>query len=226
MEIKKFLNDRGISLFSAGSVKELKRDFFISREMDLTGIDFAISIAYPVPMQALSGIIDKPTLLYKHIYRQLNNLLDRTALELSIWLNKQGAKAIPIPASQIVDFEKNLAHLSHREVAVKLGMGFYGRNNLLVMPEFGAGVRLVTVLTDCELEIPGPAKGKNLGCASCDDCVSLCPVSAIRRGPSDFDRKACFAKVKEFEKIRGIGVGICGICVKACALRWTKGQWG
>ena len=132
------------------------------------------------------------------------------------WLEENGKKAIPVPASQIIDWEKKLGHLSHRQVGVELGLGFYGRNNLLVTPEYGARVRLVTVLTDLELDIPGSAKGKNLSCGSCTACVDVCPAGAIHTGPEDFDRSACFAKVREFEKMRGIGVGICGICVKAC----------
>ncbi len=215
-DLANFLRSQGIALFAAGTIKEIKNHFPLSREMDLAGIDYAISMAYPLPAQALEGIADRPTLLYKHLYRQANNLLDRVALFLSARLEEQGAKAIPIPASQITDWEKNLAHLSHREVAVKLGLGFYGRNNLLVVPGYGARVRLVTVLTDLELEIPGPASGKQFECGKCRACVSVCPVSAIRTGPEDFDRAACFAKVKEFEKLRGISVGICGICVKAC----------
>jgi len=218
-ELGEFLQARGINLFSAGPVREIKNAFPLSREMKLERIDYAISLACSLPAAALEGIGDQPTLLYKHIYRQANNLLDRVALLVSEWLGRMGARAIPIPASQIIDWQKNLAHLSHREVAVRLGMGFYGRNNLLVVPGYGARVRLATVLTDLELEIPGPAWGKNLGCGDCQKCVPVCPVSAIHTGPEDFDRNACFGQVKEFERIRGISVGICGICVKACTFK-------
>ncbi len=215
-DLKNFLDLQGIGLFAAGPIREIKKDFSLTREMSLEKIDFAVSLAVPLPGASLEGISDRPTLLYKHIYRQANNLLDRAALLLCLWLSQAGHQAIPVPASQILDWEKNLAHLSHRQVAEKLGMGFYGRNNLLVAPGFGSRVRLATVLMDWEMEIPGPASGKQLGCGTCQKCVPVCPVSAIHTGPQDFDRSACFGKVKGFEKIRGIGMGICGICVKAC----------
>jgi epoxyqueuosine reductase QueG len=211
-----FLKSQGVEIFAAGSIAAIKKDFLLANEMDLEGIDYAISIAYPLASQALEGIVDRPTLLYKHLYRQVNNLLDRAAVATSVWLQSLGAKAIPIPASQMVDWEKNLAHLSHRQIAAELGLGFYGRNNLLVTPQYGSQVRLATILTDFSAEIPGPAKTKKYSCEKCAACVMVCPVKAIHTGPQDFDRAACFAQTREFEKMRGISVRICGICVRAC----------
>lgn len=215
-EFSAFLSALGIDLFAAGKISAIKNEFPVSKEMDLAGIDHAAVLAFPLASAVLDGIVNRPTLLYKHLYRQANNLLDRAELLSSIWIQEQGEKAIPIPASQIYDWEKNLGHLSHRQVAVELGLGWYGRNNLLVTPSHGAQVRLATILTSMELEIPGPLKTKQIECGACQACVSVCPVSAIHTGPGDFDRKACFAKVKEFERLRGISVGICGICVRAC----------
>jgi len=215
-ELSAFLSALGIDQFCAGDISTIKKDFPLAKEMELSGIDHALVMAFPLVSSVLDGIVDRPTLLYKHLYRQVNNLLDRAALLLSRWIEEQGEKAIPIPASQIYDWEKNIGHLSHRQVAVELGLGWYGRNNLLVTEKYGSQVRLATILTSMKLDMPGPVKGKKPDCSSCADCVSACPVAAIHTGPEDFDRKACFAKTKEFEKIRGISVGICGICVRAC----------
>ena len=203
---------------AAGDVRELKGDFELAKEQDLSGIDYAISIAIPLPRESLAGLKDGPTLLYKHTYAQANYLLDKAALELALTLQGWGFRAIPIPASQLIDWERLRAHLSHRQVAVHLGQGWYGRNNLLVTPGRGAQVRLVTVLTDAELDEPGPwaAQNRESGCGECRRCVSACPVGAIHTGPRDFDLSACAAKTREFEKIRGIGQRICGLCVRAC----------
>jgi len=216
-QLGEFLGTQGIEIFCAGSIKDIKGEFLIAREMDLRGLDHAVVIAFALAPQVLEGIVDKPTLLYKHLYRQVNNLLDRVALITSNWLTQNHAKAIPIPASQIVDWKKNLAHLSHRQVAVELGMGFYGRNNLLVTPKYGSQVRLATILTDFPAEIPGPCKTGKYSCGNCSACAAVCPAKAIKTGPQDFDREKCFAKVREFEKMRGISVGICGLCVRACS---------
>jgi len=216
--IKQWILNQAPVRVAAGDITEIKKDFELAKQADLTGLDYAISMAFPLPRQALSGITDGPTLIYKHAYSQVNYLMDRTALSLALMLQEQGARSLAIPASQIIDWENLLAHLNHRQVAVHLGQGWYGRNNLLVTPDRGAQVRLVTVLTEAAIEEPGPWRSKRgeSGCGECRACVAVCPAGAVRGGPEDFDRPACAQKTRQFEKMRGIGQRICGVCVKAC----------
>jgi epoxyqueuosine reductase QueG len=206
----------GPFLYAAGKIAEIKPDFYMTRSHDLAGLDYAVSLAFPLVREALDGIKDQPTLLYKHLYRQVNNLMDRFALKLALTLQARGSRAIPIPASQLLDWQELRAHLSHRQAATHLGVGWYGRNNLLVTARHGAQVRLVTVLTDLPLSESNVPASELPGCGSCRACAKVCPVNAIHEGPADFDRPACFAKVKQFERIQGIGQQICGICIKAC----------
>jgi epoxyqueuosine reductase len=214
--LRDLIQGEGPFLYAAGKITEIKPDFFMARLHDLTGLDYAVSLAYPLVREALAEIKDQPTLLYKHLYRQVNNLLDRTALKLALSIQARAGRAIPIPASQLLDWQELRAHLSHRQAAAHLKLGWYGRNNLLVTSRHGAQVRLVTVLTDLPLSESNVAAAELGGCGRCRACASVCPVQAIHEGPADFDRPACFAKVKQFERIQGIGQQICGICVKAC----------
>ena len=62
-----------------------------------------------------------------------------------------GYQAIPIAASQIVDWKTQKAYLSHKHVARAAGLGWIGRNNLLVNEQFGSRIRLVTILTEIPL---------------------------------------------------------------------------
>jgi len=204
---------------AGGEVRAIRDDFALSREQDLSGLDYALSLAYPLPRESLGGIRAAPTLLYKQAYTQVNYLMDRVALGVALRLQEGGHRALAIPARQLLDFEGLHAHVNHRQVAVHLGQGWFGRNNLLVTPTHGAQVRLVTVLADLPLEMPGPwaeQKGAS-ACGDCRACAEVCPVQAIHQGPQDFDRAACFEKVRSFEKLRGIGQRICGVCVKACS---------
>jgi len=217
--LKTWILEQGPAQIAAGDVRDIKSDFELASMQDLSGLDRAISLAWPLPRETLMGIVDRPTLLYKHAYTQINYLMDRTATLIALKLQEAGARALPIPASHIIEWEYPLkAHVNHRQVAAHLGQGWFGRNNLLVTPDCGAKVRLVTVLTDAEISEPGPWSEKigGNGCGKCVACVKVCPAGAIRHGPQDFDLKPCAEKNREFEKIRGIGQRICGICVKAC----------
>jgi epoxyqueuosine reductase QueG len=129
------------------------------------------------------------------------------------FIQEQGFRALPIPASQIIDWEKQQGHVSHKKVGKLAGLGWIGRNNLFVTPDMGARFRMVTVLTDMPL-----ISGKPLGldCGSCRRCISTCPAQAIMEAPGDFDHLACYEKLKEFRKKGIVGQYICGVCVQAC----------
>jgi len=211
-KLKKFAFKEGAALFGTCCVEKIKNEFNFS-EKDLEDLNYAVSIAYRLSESVLNQIQDHPTKLYYHHYRMVNMFLDQLALKVSNILQNEGYKSLPIPASQIIDWKKQTAHLSHKKIAYMSGLGWIGRNNLLVTPEYGAQVRLVTILTD--LKLP-QKKLLKFGCGDCFDCMPVCPTGAIKELPCDFDHIACYNKLDEFRKKNFVGQHICGICVRTC----------
>ncbi len=208
-----FALDQGLSLFGVADIAGIREEFSLGKKLR-EKFDWGISLGKRLLDAVLEDIKDRPTRLYFHHYRQLNFFLDRAAFLLSSYIQESGFQALPIPASQIIDWEKQRAHLSHKKVGYLAGLGFIGRNNLLVNPELGARFRLVTVLTDMPLEADKPLEGD---CGTCVKCLEPCPAQAIKEKKEEFDHKACFEKLKEFRKMGLVGQHICGICVKACS---------
>ncbi|KPK29765.1 MAG: hypothetical protein AMK70_15300 [Nitrospira bacterium SG8_35_1] len=212
-ELKNIVLASGPSAFGVCEVEEL-RPHFDALPMDQTeGLSHAISIGAPVSAAVLKGCIIGPTRHYLHNYRMTNWTLDLTAAKLSIAIQNRGFSALPIPASQIVDWEKQTAHLSHKMVAIRAGMGWIGRNNLLVHPEYGSKIRLATILTDMPLEADRPLEQD---CGECRKCIDVCPVKAISDSHTDWNKAACLEKLKYFAKVHNVGQYICGLCVKVC----------
>ena len=120
---------------------------------------------------------------------------------------------MPIPASQILDWQSQKGHISHKKIGYLAGLGWIGRNNLLVNKDIGSQFRLVSILTDMPLKIDKPQKES---CGKCRLCIAICPVSAIKDNPLDFDHIKCFEKLKDFQKQRLVEQYICGICVRVC----------
>ena len=202
----------GFDLFGVADVTELRANFLIEPKTR-DRFPLAISLGKGLNDPVLDDIVDHPTPLYFHHYRQTNAFLDRGALLLADHIQKMGFAALPIAASQIIDWDGQRAHVSHKHIGRAAGLGWFGRNNLLVSPELGSRVRLVTVLTNAPLE---PDKPLDDGCMTCRACIATCPAGAIKERRDDFDHKGCFEKLREFQKLRLVSQFICGVCVKAC----------
>jgi epoxyqueuosine reductase QueG len=98
-------------------------------------------------------------------------------------------------------------------IALRAGIGWIGRNNLLVHPEYGSKIRIASVLTDMPLKTDEAIKE---GCNGCKRCIDACPVSAIKDSHKQWDKTACLEKLKYFAKAHNVGQYICGLCVKVC----------
>ena len=210
--LKKLALNYGIKLFGVCEItKDMRKEFHPEILEISKNLKFGISLGYPLDKRVIKGIKDKPTLLYKHHYKTVNWILDQSSELLSLYIREQGFCAISIPASQVVDFEKQLGHLSHKMIAKKAGLGFIGRSGLLINPEYGPAVRYATILTDFPLKVDKEYEGD---CGECMICADACPAGAITK--DGYDRWKCYQKLKEFAGMRGIGVCICGICIKVC----------
>ncbi len=211
-KIKAFALDIGFDLFGVADICDLRQEFRLE-EKTRRRFGLAISLGKRLNGAVLDDLVDRPTLLYFHHYRQINAFLDRGALLVADFIERNGFAALAIAASQIVDWENQKAHLSHKHIGRAAGLGWIGRNNLLVHPDYGSRFRLVTVLTDMPLESAAPLSS---GCGSCRACIASCPASAIKDEPEAFDHWACFEKLKGFRKQGLVPQFICGLCVRNC----------
>jgi epoxyqueuosine reductase QueG len=212
-DLKKFAQELEFSLFGVADITGIRDEFLLDEKTRLK-FDRAVSLGKELIHAVIEDIKDQPTALYFHHYRQLNFFLDRAAFLLASRIQKLGHDALPIPASQVIDWKNHKGHLSHKKVGYLAGLGGIGLNNLLVHPDLGARFRLVTVLTDMPLQADRPLRG---GCEECMECLETCPAQAIKKRKEDFDHLACYEKLQEFRKKGIVGQHICGVCVKACS---------
>jgi epoxyqueuosine reductase QueG len=149
--------------------------------------------------------------------------LDEIAFRTARALQRDGFASLPIPASQVVDKKEWRGAISHKAIAMMAGLGWQGKNMLLITPKYGPRVRLVTVLTDAPLALDTPIKNR---CGPCMFCRDACPVKAIKgkttqghyenRNEALFFSRCAEKLTKEFAQRPDIGAPICGICIKVC----------
>ncbi len=203
----------GIDLVGVADIRGTKDHFHQLPGALLDQLPLAIVIGLRLSPGVLASVETGPTLVYYHHYRQVNSALDQAALKIAHEITASGHLAVPIAASQLVDWDKQIGHVSHKALAERAGMGWRGRNNLFVTERFGAQVRLAAILTDMLLEPGQPVKS---GCGSCRRCISVCPANAIKEDAKDFDGAACYSQIRRFVKTLRLGQNICGLCVRAC----------
>ncbi len=212
-KIKKLCHQQGGSLFGVADLRSFKKEEILLPPSLINRLPYGVSVGFHLSNAILEEIENQPTPLYFHHYQRVNILLDTIGLIVSSAIQDLGHQAMPIPASQIVDWKNQKGHVSHKHVARAAGLGWIGRNNLLVNEQFGSRIRLVTILTDLPLMIDSPS---TRDCGSCRNCLSVCPAGAIKERQGDFDHLRCYEQLRTFAKTLHFSHNICGVCVKAC----------
>lgn len=211
--LKSLALELGINLFGTADLSAFREHINIHPPQAVEDLNTAISIGLRLSEAVLDTLIDKPTRLYFRHYKMANTLLDQAALRLASETQNMEGRSLPVPASQVLDWDKQTSHISHRSVAYHAGLGWRGRNNLLVNPLYGSQVRYATILTNIPIKIDSPIKG---GCGACYKCISCCPVEALSpEGSKSYSLEKCAGLLKEFAKKERVS-HICGLCVKPC----------
>lgn len=111
-------------------------------------------------------------------------------------------------------------------VAQRAGLGFIGRNGLLITEEFGSFVYLGEIVTNIPFETDQPIP---FGCGDCTRCIKACPTNALL-GDGSMNAKRCLSyqtqtkgmmPVEYRKKIRNVIYG-CDICQLVCPYNQGK----
>jgi epoxyqueuosine reductase len=79
------------------------------------------------------------------------------------------------------------APLAERALAVRAGIGFIGKNHILINPKLGCQIFLGEVITNLKLE---PDEPTEVNCSNCNECIGACPTGALRTD-GQFDANKC-----------------------------------
>ena len=150
-----------------------------------------------------------PRYTWTDAYAVLRERLDALGRRLG------GGYRVLVDANQHVD----------REAAARAGVGFYGKNTLLITRRHGSWVVLGTLVTDVQLD-PTPPLATD--CGSCTLCIEACPTDALDE-PGTLDATKCLSYWTQSaepipdeyrEALEGQVYG-CDICQDVCP--WNRG---
>jgi epoxyqueuosine reductase len=119
-------------------------------------------------------------------------------------------------------------HISYKKAGVLAGLGAFGKNQLLIHPEWGPWMWLSAVLTDAPLSPDTPIDFSP--CIDCARCIEACPKGALSE--SGFDRAACESRDKAGGRTLGVmrisplGQLNCDECMRACPVGSAPPRFG
>ena len=110
--------------------------------------------------------------------------------------------------------------LVDRAAAQRSGIGWWGKNTMILTPRFGPWILLGSVATDAELEATKPDQRS---CGTCSACIPACPTGALVES-GVLDARRCIAALlqqrgvipREFRTAIGDRVYGCDDCLDAC----------
>lgn len=213
-ELEKILKEAGADLVGFSSLGE-------NRSPEHPEYGYAVTIVRKLSRAVIKTINGAPTIEYFQHYRATNARLDSIALDAVSFIENAGYLALPVAASQSTPDKKDEYRgiFPHKTGAVLSGLGFIGKNGLLIT-EYGSAVRLASVLTDMPLS--AQKEIKPCLCGDCQICKNACPAGAITgelyvngaERSTIFDAKKCSEHMKTYKNI-GRGA-VCGICISVC----------
>jgi epoxyqueuosine reductase len=170
----------------------------------------AAALCYYAPGPApAAGEGRLPRYAWQDAYAELREKLDALGRRLG------GSYRVLVDANQHVD----------REGAARAGVGFYGKNTMLITRRHGSWVVLGTLVSDVAIEPSAPLE---LDCGECRLCIDACPTGALDE-PGTLDANRCLSYWTQSpssipEPYRGpLGSMVygCDICQDVCP--WNRG---
>jgi epoxyqueuosine reductase len=187
------------------------RDKRADTRLPFPGVSSAIVVGMDYGGRAPSG----PVARYARGDDYHDVMVDRLRA-LHAWLNAQVGREIHGKA--YVD----TGPILERDLARRAGLGWFGKNTMLINPERGSFFFLGALLVDLALQPDAPFEHDR--CGTCTRCLDACPTGAFV-GPRELDARRCIsyltieAKGAIPEELRaGVGDRLygCDVCQEVC----------
>jgi epoxyqueuosine reductase len=152
---------------------------YLARRRAVTGVTHAIVVALDYGGKEPDG----PVARYARGRDYHDVMLERLA-ELHRWLEAEVGR--PVSGKAYVD----TGPILERDLARRAGLGWFGKNTMLIHPRLGSFFFLGALLVDLELTADAPFESER--CGTCTRCLDACPTQALV-APGVMDARRCIS---------------------------------
>ena len=216
-EIVALLKEEGCSIVGFADLRCLPEEARLSFGK---GILIALPFTREAMLENMNGLPRRYLAEHDPMTRQLQYLKKITVN----FLKARGYEATGDTPASVIDYDALRSPLPQKTVATLAGIGWIGKNAMLVTEEAGSAVRMTVALTNAPLACGTPVT-KSRCAPGCTACAEICPGKAPLGGlweagvdrDSFFDAHVCQAAARARAKaLLGCGEAMCGLCVSNC----------
>ena len=147
--------------------------------------------------------------------------LEAVVEEIELILQKHQVKYWIPPVAQENETELR-ALFSYKTAAARAGIGWFGKNDVIITERYGPRVRLTAILIDAVFEYGQPITVGRCP-DDCTKCIDICPCKALKNQQWTIDKDR--SEIIDYQKcnrmrsafIRKLGrKNACGLCMAAC----------
>lgn len=190
-------------------------------EAEGSASEYQSVLSIAIPHSRRIGIADYREEKFETLTREARQRSIDVIREIASILEQSGVRyLIPVPAQR--NEEDLEAMLSFKQQAVSAGLGWIGKNDVLITGKYGPQVTLNAILIDTALPVGEPVYESKCP-PECELCVEACPHSALAdtlwnnsvKRSEIIDYQLCNRKRSAYKLLHG-RKHACGLCIAAC----------
>ena len=211
-----------------GDMGYLSREDAVARRADLKltlpSLKSAVLVGHDYYQEDAADVPEDPARAVVARYargRDYHDVIKERLLMLHGWIEEYLGQSVV--ARAYVD----TGPILERELAVRAGLGWFGKNTMLINPKRGSYFFLGVLLLDLDLEPDEPFREDH--CGTCRSCLDACPTDALLGRDADgapvMDARRCISYLTiehrgsipvELRPLMGNRVYGCDICQEVC----------
>jgi len=220
-EITELLNQHGCNIVGFADLRCLPSE---ARQDFDRAILIALSFTKEAMLENKNGSSQRYSVEHAPQSKKLKKLKELTA----DFLTNRGYDALLNTPSFVADDDNLRSLLPLKTIATLAGIGWIGKNAMLVTNKVGSALRMTAVLTNAPFDCGTPVT-KSLCPPDCKICADVCPGNAPLGGlwevgierDNFFDAHACKkAAMARAKTMLNIEASRCGLCISSC--QFTK----